>query len=58
MIHVHNFHGQMEAMEKVIIFGVDNSSSVHIDGRNKNIIVLGEGTTQDLVDGTITAEAK
>ena len=41
-----------------VIFGVDNSSSVHIDGRNKNIIVLGEGSTQGLDNATITAEAK
>ena len=44
--------------KNVIIFGVDNSSSVHIDGRNKNILVLGEGPTQGLEDATITAEAK
>ena len=28
--------------KNVIIFGVDNSSSVHIDRRNKIILVLGE----------------
>ena len=44
--------------KNVIIFGVDNSSSVHIDGRNENILVLGEGSTQDLEDATITAEVK
>ena len=49
----------MEAMEKnVIIFGVDNSSSVHIDGRNKNILVFGEGPTQGSDGATITAESK
>ena len=42
----------------VIIFGVDNSSSVHIDGRNKNILVLGEGLTQGLHNATTTTEAK
>ena len=31
----------------VIIFGVDNSSPMHVDGRNKKILVLGEGLTQD-----------
>ena len=31
---------------------------MHIDGRNKNILVLGEGPTQGLEDATITAEAK
>ena len=41
-----------------MIFGVDNSSSVHIDGRNKNILALGEGPTQGLEDTTIKAEGK
>ena len=31
---------------------------MHIDGRNKNILVLGEGPTEGLGDATITAEAK
>ena len=44
--------------KNVIIFGVDYSSSVHIDSRNKNIVVLGEGSTKGLEDATITAEAK
>ena len=26
-----------ESTEKNVIFGVDNSSSVHVNGRNKNI---------------------
>ena len=34
------------AGKNVIIFGVDNSSSVHIDGRNKNYLVCGDGATQ------------
>ena len=42
----------------VIIFGADNSSSVHIDSRNKNILVLGEGPTQGLDNATITVEVK
>ena len=33
------------------------SSSVHIDNKNKNILVCGEGLTQGLDDTTITAEA-
>ena len=40
-----------------IIFGVDNSSSVHIDNKNKNILVLGEGQLHDLDNSTTTAEA-
>ena len=35
-----------------------NSSSVHIDGRNKNILFCGEGLTQVLDNAAITAEAK
>ena len=35
----------------VIIFGVDMSSSVHIDSKKKYILILGEGPTQGL-DGT------
>ena len=31
---------------------------MHIDGRNKNILSLGEWPTQDLENTTITAEAK
>ena len=56
MTHVHNFHGSKGG--NVIIFEVDNSSSVHIDGRNIYSLILGEGPTQDLDDATITVEAK
>ena len=42
----------------VIIFGADISSSVHIDNKNKDILILGEGPTQGLGDTTLTAEAK
>ena len=31
---------------------------MHIDSKNKNILVLGEWPTQGLDDATITAEAK
>ena len=34
------------------------SSSVHIDNKNKDILILGEGPTQELDDNTLTAEAK
>ena len=37
----------------VIIFGVDNSSSVHIDGRNENILLLSEVPTQGLANPSI-----
>ena len=33
------------------------TSSVHIDNKSKNILILGEGQTQGLDDTTLTAEA-
>ena len=42
----------------VIIFGADMSSSVHVDNKSKDILILGEGPTQGLDDTTLTAEAK
>ena len=44
--------------ENVIIFGADMGSSVHIDDKNKDTLILGEGPTQGLDDTTVTAEAK
>ena len=34
------------------------SSSVHVDNKGKDILILGEGTTQELDDITLTASAK
>ena len=34
------------------------SSSVHIDSKNKDILIIGEGATQGLNNTTLTAEAK
>ena len=34
------------------------SVSVHIDNKGKDILILGEGTTQGLDDTRLTAEAK
>ena len=34
------------------------SSSVHVDNKKKNILILGEGPAQGLDDTTLTAEAK
>ena len=34
------------------------SSSVHIDNKNKDILILSEGPTQGLDDTALTAEAK
>ena len=41
--------------QNVLIFGVDMSSSAHIDNKKKNILVLGKGPTQGL-EHTLTAE--
>ena len=40
----------------VLIFGVDMSSSVHVDNKKKDILILGEGPTQVLDGVTLTAE--
>ena len=40
-----------------VIFGVDMSSSVHIDNEGKDILVLGKGATQGL-NHTLTAETQ
>ena len=34
--------------QNVIIFGVDMSSSVHVDNKKKDILILGKGPTQGL----------
>ena len=44
--------------KNVSIFGIDMSSSVHIDNKNKDILILSEGPTQGLDDAALTAEAK
>ena len=42
----------------VIILGADMSSSVHVDNKNKDIIILGEGPTQGYDDTTSKGEGK
>ena len=42
-------------VQNVLIFGVDISSSAHIDNKKKEILVLGKGPTQGL-EHTLTAE--
>ena len=39
-----------------LIYGVDMSSSVHVDNKKKDVLILGEGSQQD--DTTLTAENK
>ena len=41
--------------QNVLIFGVHMSSSIHIDNKKKDILVLGRGPTQGL-ESTLTAE--
>ena len=42
--------------QNVIIFGVDMSSSAHIDNKKKDILILGKGPTQGLGEHSLTAE--
>ena len=44
--------------KNVVIFGVENRSSVYIDHTKKDILVLGEGATLGLDGTVITAEVK
>ena len=41
-----------------MIFGVDMSSSVHVDNKGKEILILGKGPTQRLGENSLTAEKK
>ena len=50
------FMDRWQRAKSVVIFGVDMSSSMHID--NKNILILGEGPTPELGDTTSAAGAK
>ena len=42
--------------KNVITFEVDRSSSVHVDNKKKDILILGDGTTQGLDDTKWTVE--
>ena len=44
--------------KNTIILGVDNISSVHIDNKEKYLLVLDEGQSQELDNTTITVQAK
>ena len=44
--------------KNVVILGVDNVSSVHIDNKRKGILLLVEGPTQASDDTTIAVEGK
>ena len=58
------FHSRSEYLftdgsmgKNVIIFGADMSSSVHVDNKGKDILILDEEPTQGLDNTTLTAEA-
>ena len=53
-----NFLINGEGAKNVILFGVENSFSMHTNNRKKNILALGEGLTGELDDTAIVAEAK
>ena len=58
-MHVHNFHYQTVARVKLSLFlDLINSSSIHVDNKKKDILVLGEGSTQRIDDSTIKSEVK
>ena len=42
--------------QNVIIFGVDMSSSVHVNNKGKEILIIGFGPTQGLGEHSLTAE--
>ena len=44
--------------KNVIIVGVDMSSSVHIDDKGKDVLILGIGPRQGLNDTALAAEAQ
>ena len=44
--------------KNVVIFGVQMSSSVHIDNIKKHILILGKGPTQRLDDTTLSADSE
>ena len=42
--------------QNIIIFGVDMNSSIHVDNKGKDILILGKGPTQGLGENSLTAE--
>ena len=41
--------------QNIIIFGADMNSSIHIDNKGKDILILGIGPTQGLDESSLTA---
>ena len=54
-MHVHNFHWRGNWGKNTVIFGADNSSSMHADNRKNDILILCEVPTYELDDAKITA---
>ena len=50
LVLVQNFHLQMEKIS--LFFGAYMSSCVHIDNKNKSILIPGKGRIQGLDDST------
>ena len=44
--------------KNVIMFGIDMSSSVHLNNKGKDILILGKGPTQRLDHTVLLAEAQ
>ena len=42
--------------QNIIIFGADMNSSIHIDNKGKDMLILGIGPTQELGGNSLTAE--
>ena len=40
--------------QNVIMFGADMSSSVHVDNKKKEILIIGKGPTQGLKEHSLT----
>ena len=59
LIPVHFFQFQiLIGVKNVVTFAVDLSSSVHIDNKNKDILILSKRPTKGLDDTKLTAEAE
>ena len=42
--------------QNIIIFGADMNSSIHIDNKGKDVLIVGKGPTQGLDEHSLTAE--
>ena len=60
LMYVELFYNQMvvEFRKNITIFGARICSSVHVDNKKKDILILGTGPADGLDDTTSTAEKK